>query len=102
MAKGSSVELEADAKRKFSQWIRANAPDYDIIEIKTPGYPDRCIVGPNRFALWLEFKRERGPSKTGAKRQAYYRGRLKGYGFAVEIVTTKTGAITAFRQASRT
>ncbi len=101
MEKGR-IELEADAKREFGKWMRANAPEYDVIEIKTPGFPDRCIVGPNRFVLWLEFKRERGPSKTGAKRQDYYRNRIRGFGFGAKIVTTKASAIEAFRRAVRT
>ena len=100
MEKGR-IELESYAKREFAKWIRANAPGYEVIEIKTAGFPDRCVIGPKRFALWLEFKRERGPSKTGAKRQDYYRNRLREFGFAVEIVTTKASAIAAYRREVR-
>lgn len=100
MEKGR-IELESDAKRKFAEWIRANAPGYNVIEIKTAGFPDRCVIGPKRFVLWLEFKRERGPSKTGAKRQEYYRNLLEEFGFAVEVVKNKASAIEAYRRRVR-
>ena len=97
MAK-SEFELEADAKRAFGLWMRANHPGYEVIEVRNRGFPDRCVLGPNRFVLFLEFKRERRASKTGAKLQRYYRNVIINMGFPCEVVTTKASAIDAFNR----
>ncbi len=96
--------LEKYGEGKFVEWLAANEPAYFAIKfMHRRGWPDRIVVGPKRFVLFLEFKRPNAPKKRrGEKLQRWFADQLRSYGFTYEIVSSKASAIEAFRKEIRT
>ncbi len=96
--------LEKEVDGPFVTWLAANYPAYFAIKfMHRRGWPDRIVVGPERFVLFLEFKRPGAPKKRrGEKLQRWFADQLRSYGFTYEVVNSKATAIEAFRKEIRT
>ena len=95
--------LEKEGEGKFVLWLTGNETAYVAIKLfKRRGWPDRIVVGPERFVLFLEFKRKKAPkNRRGEKLQRWFANQIRGYGFTYEIVNSKETAIDAFRKEVR-
>ena len=80
MAAESKLEQEC---RKF-----AEAQGYRLLKWVSPGVrgvPDRILLGPNRFIVFIEFK---APSEKPSVLQKKFIDLLNRFGFKAEIVWT--------------
>lgn len=93
--KDREVKSETDFKKEVE------AADYLYLKMGQDGLPDRVIFGPGRFVLFIEFKSAKRPSKSGAKRQAYYRKILQRMGFNAKVATTVEEARKIFQREIR-
>ncbi len=97
-------KLESEVEGEFVEWLAGNYGCYFAIKlVKNRGFPDRIVVGPGRFILFMEFKRPGAPKKRrGEKLQRHFQKLIEGFGFPYAKVDTKAGAIRAFRNEIRT
>lgn len=96
----SRVTLENEnVERPFVKWLKENYPHFIALNLfKLRGFPDRLVIGPGRFVLFLEFKRPKARARKGEKLQRHYGNILEQFGFAHEFVNSKARAIERFEQ----
>lgn len=95
-----SNKLEREVETPFAEWITANEPDYLCVKLfKRRGLPDRLVIGPDRFVLFVEFKRPGArKGRRGEKLQNYFANLIRGFGFTYVKTDTKASAIEAFQR----
>ena len=96
----SRVTLEIpNVERPFVEWLKENYPCFMALKlVKLRGFPDRLVIGPGRFVLFLEFKRPKARKRKGEKLQRHFGNLLEQWGFAHEFVNSKARAIERFEQ----
>lgn len=80
MAAESKLELEC---RQF-----AEHQGYRLMKWVSPGVrgvPDRILLGPNAFVMFLEFK---APGEKPSTLQKYWLSLLKQFGFKADVIWT--------------
>ncbi len=89
----AGLERWAVARARNRRWVVSKVTD-------PTGFPDHVFWVPGGRPLIVEFKDEYGRTEPGRERlQRYYRRKLSGHGYLVEVVTTKAEFLEAERRA---
>ena len=53
--------LESSIEKAFCLWLKRDALLWECLKFEPPGsdgWPDRILIGPHGYVMWIEFKRE--------------------------------------------
>ena len=87
-------QLETNIEKSFKDYVEDSGCYYIKLELfHFAGMPDRLIIGPGKFILFLEWKRA---GKRAGKLQQYRIDKLNQWGFAAYAVCRKQEAVAVF------
>lgn len=89
--------LEISIEKAFCFWLKENWEYWECLKFEPPGsdgWPDRILIGPHGWVMWLEFKREgKDPEPLQVERIEWLRAR----GHYVGVVRSLEEAKESFR-----